>query len=72
MKLPLHLLRLQPAPHARDREPVYLMTRSEISESRKTLFRAPALPTLQPQNREVPFNVNRARACGTGTDHAGP
>ena len=58
MKLPLHLLRLQTAPDARDTAPVYLVTRSETALGNKPLFRAPALPTVHQLNRDVPFTVN--------------
>jgi len=58
MKLPLHLLRLQPAQHSRENEPVYVVTRAESHPNSKPLFRAPALPTPHQLNRDVPFTVN--------------
>lgn len=58
MKLPLHLLRLQPAPHSRESEPVHVVTRTESHPHSKPLFRAPALPTPHQLSRDVPFTVN--------------
>ncbi|MBL8580876.1 MAG: hypothetical protein JNL61_01445 [Rhizobiaceae bacterium] len=58
MKLPLHFLRLQPAPDARDRESVHLVTQAEAQSGGKPLFRAPALPTLHQMHRDLPFTVN--------------
>lgn len=58
MKLPLHLLRLQPTPSTRDHETVQVVTRHERDAASKPLFRAPALPTSHQLNRELPFTVN--------------
>ncbi len=58
MKLPLHLLRLQPAPQARDSETLHVVTRAEATSAPKPIFRAPALPTLHQMNRDLPFTVN--------------
>ena len=57
MKLPLHLLRLQPAPDERDNESVHVATRSDVN-GRKPLFRAPALPTPHQLCNELPFTAN--------------
>ena len=58
MKLPLHLLRLQPTPSTRDHETVLVVTRHEHHAGSKPLFRAPALPTSHQLNRELPFTVH--------------
>lgn len=57
MKLPLHLLRLQPAPSDRASESVYVATRSDVYGG-KPLFRAPALPTPHQLSNELPFTAN--------------
>jgi hypothetical protein len=57
MKLPLHLLRLQPSPSARDSETVHLVSRSDVVDGRP-LFRAPALPTPHQFSSDLPFTVN--------------
>jgi hypothetical protein len=58
MNLPRQLLRLQPARHSRESEPVYVVSRSESHSNSKPLFRAPALPTPHQLSRDVPFTVN--------------
>lgn len=58
MKLPLHLLKLQLAPSAREHESVRVVTRHEHHTGGRPLFRAPALPTSHQLNRELPFTVN--------------
>jgi hypothetical protein len=57
MNLPLHLFRLQPAPTDRTSETVRLATASDVQDG-KPVFRAPALPTPNQLNNELPFTVN--------------
>ena len=56
MNIPLHLFRLQAATPDRSNESLQIVTRAD-APSNKPVFRAPALPTPQQLNRELPFTV---------------
>jgi hypothetical protein len=57
MNLPFHLLRLESAPTERDSGLLRIVPRSDVQWG-GPIFRAPALPTIQQVNSELPFFVN--------------
>jgi hypothetical protein len=56
MNFPLHLFRLQPAGADRQSVTIQVVTRADAHPG-KPLFRAPALPTPNQFNSELPFTA---------------
>jgi hypothetical protein len=54
---PLHLFRLQLARNERERSP-HSSSARPLHDGNKPIFRAPALPTSNQLNNELPFTVN--------------
>lgn len=57
MNLPYHLLRLVVSPGDKLTESVHVVTRSDVQWG-SPVFRAPALPTPNQLNRDLPFTEN--------------